>query len=615
MTEQDTGPNDDLGGPDSGRELVGRRQVLAWGATAGLAAGSTELAGELPAAAATSPDRPRAPHNTTLALTILRGAPNAAGFRRHVVGPGEPYLVRTDLGGVARPDRGSRRRAISAFVQLTDMHVQDTQSPSRVEFLDRYSDTNDPQQASPVPFAAAYRPQELLTAQVADGMARAVRGLSAAPMTGTRLTAAVVTGDSTDNCQANELRWMISILDGTRLVPDSGAIGRFEGVADGNVSTYDTAYWHPGGTPAGATAGPDQFRARYGFPTISGLIAAATRAFTPVGLPMPWYAVHGNHDGLLSGNFPPDGVLNALSVGSVKPIGLRRASDPTALHARLGRGDASAVPDLLANRVRFVTPDPARRIVSRTDFVAEHFTTTGAPRGHGFTPANRTAGTAYYVVDLPGALAGTHRARPVRVISLDTVNPNGEADGSIDTAQFAWLQARLADVRDRLTVVVSHHTSDTMNNALVGTGGDLSPRVLGPQVLQTLLTNPQVVLWVNGHTHTNLVTPRPRPGGGGLWEITTASHIDWPHQARTLEIADNGDRTISVFTTIIDSAGAPSWSGALDVGGLVSLSRELAANDPQEQSGHDATTDGRRGRALDRNVELIVPLPAGLRPW
>ena len=142
----------------------------------------------------------------------------------------------------------------------------------------------------------------------------------------------------------------------------------------------------------------------------------------------------------------------------------------------------------------------------------------------------------------------------------------------------------------------------------------LSPRVLGPAVLALLLRTPQVVLWVNGHTHENAVTPRAAMGRpGGLWEVTTASHIDWPEQVRTIELVDNGDGTLSVFGTVVDSAAAPVWDGTTtSTLALAALSRELAANDPQEPAGADPTVDGLRGRVADRNVELLLPRPAGL---
>jgi metallophosphoesterase (TIGR03767 family) len=253
---------------------------------------------------------------------------------------------------------------------------------------------------------------------------------------------------------------------------------------------------------------------------------------------------------------------------------------------------------------RQVTPDPDRRMLSRADVVAEHFRTSASLRGHGFTQANLRNGTAYYAFD----------RGIVRGLVLDTVNPNGYSEGSLDKAQFAWLEAQLkagsgrsfaADgsavhrtVKDRLFVLFSHHPDGSLDNPL---GGD---RVLGDEVLALLLRYPNVVLWVNGHTHRNQVIPHARKTGGGFWEVNTAAHIDFPQQSRIVELADNRDGTLSIFATILDSAGPASYGGRLtDPVRLASLSRELAGNDWQDRD------SGRRGEVSDRNVELLVPAP------
>ncbi len=120
--------------------------------------------------------------------------------------------------------------------------------------------------------------------------------------------------------------------------------------------------------------------------------------------------------------------------------------------------------------VRVVTPDPKRRSVTRKQIVEEHFNTTGLPVGHGFTAANRTDGTAYYYFD-----EGSFRH-----VVMDSVNPNGYADGSLDQAQFDWIKATIEGATGKAVLVYSHHTSATMSNPLILTGGDPQlPRVLG----------------------------------------------------------------------------------------------------------------------------------------
>ncbi len=125
-----------------------------------------------------------------------------------------------------------------------------------------------------------------------------------------------------------------------------------------------------------------------------------------------------------------------------------------------------------------------------------------------------------------------------------------------------------------------------------------------------LLRFPNVVLWVNGHTHRNTVIPHRAPTGGGFWEVNTAAHIDWPQQSRVLELVDNQDGTLSIFGTILDMAAPASHRGRLDSPtALASLARELAGSDWQSRARPVPGEDGRRGAVQDRNVELVLSAP------
>ncbi|MCW2782650.1 MAG: family metallophosphoesterase [Marmoricola sp.] len=541
---------------------------------------------------------------TTLDRTYGLGTPNdARGYKPIVAKSGEPHLFRNDLGGHQSTTALTDRKPVLTFVQLSDVHLADHQSPMRTEWLDRFEDQDAPGDPVPGLLSSAYRAHEMLSLHVADAMIRTINDIRCGPVTGKPIAFVIQTGDNSDNCQYNEVRWNIDVLDGTSVTPDSGNTGKYEGVMSANPMIYDIHYWHPDGTPAGKV--DDLARSRYGFPVVKGLLESSRKTFKPAGLNqnIPWYTAFGNHDGLVQGNFPHSLQLSLVGTGPLKiissPAGVSEADVLNLARTQNLTGVLNAVS--LLSTATLVTPDLNRRSLTRSQIVEQHFTTPPLPGpvGHGFTTTNRLQGTAYYTFIQSG----------VQFIVLDTVNPNGWDDGSIDSAQLAWLTGLLnAPATKTLpAVIASHHTINTMTNQLPLAGLDLNYRETGATVQALLLANPRVIAWVNGHTHVNQIWAHARAdGSGGFWEINTASHIDFPQQARLLEITDNLDGTLSIFTTMLDHAGPAAHTNITDPVQLAGLSRELAANDWQSRTTH------REGVIEARNTELLVPKPAVL---
>lgn len=256
------------------------------------------------------------PELTTLASTFAPSGPQDAAYRKLVDAPGFPFVVRT-LNAEAQPQREERRRPLATVVHLTDIHLIDAQSPARVEFLDRYAD----KPTSDIPFSSAYRPQEVLTAQVGDAMIQRLNAIGSGPVTGRAFDCAISTGDSIDNMHVNELAWQMALLDGGPIQPGSGA-AVYEGVMDMEPTTYDVHYWHPEDERG------DIYKEQHGFPVEPTLLSAAVAAFTATGLRTRWYATYGNHDGLVQGNMPANDTFEAIATGPFKMTSLPAGLSP-----------------------------------------------------------------------------------------------------------------------------------------------------------------------------------------------------------------------------------------------------------------------------------------------
>jgi metallophosphoesterase (TIGR03767 family) len=600
---------------------------------------------------------------TTEQMTIRRRAGD--GYQPLEGRAGERRRVRTALG---QPQRGraSRRRSMTYLGQITDPHIFDEMSPARAEFLDPVGP----------PFTSAWRPQEAFSPWALDRQVRQINQNRRSRLRGqggrrATMDLAMATGDLIDNQQRNETRWYVDILDGGNVDPFSGvpvtqencpqatpqqrqqmnddvANRRYTGVQDysdyppGVPEQRQAGFWDPDRpAPAGSPYAD--------FPRYPGLMDRAQQVFRAQGLRVPWYTSRGNHDGLIQGNIPANNPLFAAIVTSCLKVFPTAAVDPAdyvgqSFDQIIGEVLSPDNIGVLLAGARLVPPDPDRRFVGKQEFKELHGGGR-ANRGFGFVDRRelrRSNGQASYYAWTP--------KRGVRFIVLDTVAVGGGSSGRVDHPQYQWLQRELDRnssrewrngrlVRDndpdRIIMVFGHHSLGTMTNTLpdetaVCTGPDdpgcdRDPRsstpihngLTGRQNIRDLfLRYPNVISFTNGHTHTNELQPFRRGNGrSGFWQVNTASNVDWPQQTRLLELMNNRDGTLSLFTTNIDHASpirppAPGTQGQqFSDAQIGSVSRELAANDPQLSARYAG--EGPR----HRNTELVIrdPRQRGVR--
>lgn len=524
---------------------------------------------------------------TTLeAVAVPRGS---SGYRKLGAGPGWPMVVRTELAD-ARPGREDRRTALASLVQLTDVHVVDAQSPVRFEFVHPFT-------------GSAFRPQETLTAFGLVALVSRVNALAAGPHTERAFDAVVSTGDNTDNKEFAELDWFLTALNGGTFAANTGARDRYEGVQNSGADLY----WNP------ESSIPDMYK-KAGFPEVPGLLHAAIGSVTSPGLRTPWYSVFGNHDNSVTGTLP-SGIrpLDAMYTGSLKYEVPGSPEQARAVDIAV-KFDPAAIPGALSaftTPPRVVTPDVSRAPFTPREYIAAHLdpaNTGPGPVGHGFAPDAGVTGIGYYTFEIAPGVVG---------ISMDSTNRAGFVDGSLGAAQFRWIEQILlagssryfdsagsaitAHRDDTYFILFSHHTSSSMDNIIPDPAHPLEPRMRGTQLVDLLHRFPNVLAWVNGHTHENRITPWP--GGTpeqGFWEINTASHIDFPQQGRVIEVVDNLDGTISLLATLFE-ADSPYSVDYDDLSplGLASLYREWSFNDIHADP-------ALLGGSPDHNVELVL---------
>ncbi len=475
-------------------------------------------------------------------------------------------------------------KSLLALIHISDLHICDAQSPARLELLDRLADPHNPMHEV-VKLVGTYRSNEILTTQTLESMVQAINRIECGLVSDRPIDAVVITGDVTDNAQSNELDWYFTLVDGGELHPDSGDPTRWEGVSSTDPTTYDTSYWNPEGTPPDCD---DDFpRSLYGFPVVKGLLEAVRKSFIATGIRHRWFATHGNHDALIQGTLPGDEYVQNHAIGNKKAVSLAPDTDLSELFSNFNQVGPAHYPDPHGAHFRDIASDERRRINEPDSWAKLHQICS---HDHGLDQENILRGTKYWYRDING----------VRLISLDTVNPHGGWQGSLDESQFNWLKKILSDTEPQYFVILSHHPASTLFNLYQPDGADR--RIGEIEVVELLANEPRVILWLAGHNHRHKIE-KVGDGENYFWHIQTASNIDWPQQGRVVEILKDGEKVV-IATSVFDHQSPLSLDEAtsnLDSPvNLAGLSRLLAANDWQLRSG-EFDLEQLAGEKEDRN--------------
>lgn len=546
----------------------------------------------------------------------------------------EPHVQREDLA----PARASGQGALLLrFVQISDEHImdEDGQAVNGGSFLDPLYPAVD----------SAMRFQDEYTDEVMNRMIATINGCHAEQA----VEVVVATGDNTDLGTVAEVRRFIDNLDGgfdrVSAFEDAcraalplatediaqAACTRFtgRGVADTQTPDPDidslllqalptrmllqlqdteravlTGRAADGSTdPARQTATrapglPQELRCQAGAPGCANLR-----------LEVPYYVAFGNHDGYIRGTL-------------VTEPGLQEASLSTGRHY----------------------------LREQHEFIDEFFRTATAPGpvGHGFDRVEAARrddadgrNDGYYAFDagkkgrfrmivMNTIIDGTDERIPAPM--REAKNPFALDSGWVDAAQFDWIKAELAAAaaRDQLVLVFSHHPD--LSFAEYGTFSAGAPLGISAAALDAeLASHPNVVAWIAGHTHRHRIrafkvtdgtgsngavsAPVACKGPGacaGFWQIETASLIDFPQEARLLEIHERGGTGV-IRSTVLQHD--------------FERSQRLAERDDRcqfyltdpamvEQAITDADISAlcrqggtRDGEPADRNVELFFRIP------
>jgi metallophosphoesterase (TIGR03768 family) len=486
----------------------------------------------------------------------------AQGYSAWNLGGPLPHVLRKDLAPAYTPVPNLAR--LLYFYSMSDIHIADKESPAQPIYVGLNAGYGSG-------MSSAYSPILLSTPQVLDAAVQTINALHQE----TPFDFGLSLGDAANNSQYNELRWFIDVIDGKVITPSSGA----------NLGDTTIDYQKP-------------FYA-------AGLNSA-----------IPWYQVVGNHDQFWMGSCLENPKTRSAHIaGTIINMGDNPASPDSVndtgyymgvVNGLTPDGDiygAGEVADF--KKPPAVAADANRHTLASDNsstqaWMQEFFHTSSKPIGHGFQQSNLTNDFACYSFVPKSNI-------PVKFIVLDDTvkgpdQPNYAA-GALDDTRYQWLVDELnAGQAANQLMVIAAHVPILPQSSLT----DTTPYPIWPgptytddYVLNMLHQYPNLILWMAGHRHVNVVTPQPDPNGDptlGFWEVETCSLRDFPQQFRTFDIRRNQDNTLSIIISNVDpavKADSPAYKSRGYAIGAARVYASYPLNDTASQS---------------YNAELIVQL-------
>lgn len=460
------------------------------------------------------------PPNTPVLYPSAVSSYAAYGYSSWQWGPGEDEGQNLLLMPANYPGATNAARLL-CYLSVSDAHITDKETPCQAIYFAYQGGTNSP--------SACYSPVMLYTTQVLDAAIRTANAVH-------RLTPfdfALSLGDDANGPQYNELRWYIDVLDGQYITPSSG-----------NHAGADTIDYQ--------------------------------KPFQAVGLDpaIPWYAVIGNHDHFWMGGLPVVASQEYFTNTAVLRLGTNYMGtiDGSTVYGDVI--DVGSITNFIVGGVTNppqVAADPNRYSLTTSNWMREFFNTTTKPVGHGFAETNVASSFACYSFQPRTNL-------PVKVIVLDDTMSDADytlgGQGCLDTNRFNWLvqERNQGQAQQQLMIIAAHVPLELI---------DTNSPIPLTNLLATLHTYPNLLLWMCGHTHQNNIVAQPSPDPDhpeyGFWEVQTASLRDFPQEFRTFEILRNTDNSISIRVTDIDPEVPTNSPAAVSRGYAVGAGRIFLA--------------------------------------